>query len=430
MLVILATSSLVAYMASSSQAEERQKKVVDDICQFIIQQYELGLPFLSKHDARQHPRPNPAVKQGQHPNPTAQPPHPKSRHFFAMQIFDGDSLIYQNKPFVDPKKLHPFNSFTSESGKTYRIFASKPQIQRFVMGALKILTTLQLILILITSGLVSFILSWTISRPLKQLSHFSQQVTHNENDPQLPSKLLARRDEIGDLANHIKMMLETIEQKIQEQQNLLHDVSHEIRAPLARLQAVTALMEQQPSKIETHGKHLHEECDRIDKLLQRILDFSRVDHIALSPTAFDFTQLVEEQTEKLKLECSRRQVIFSRPNSPHTLNGYKELAECAIENILRNAHKYSPIEKPIDISFKDTQNTIELSIRDYGSGINEQEKDRLTQTFYRADNTMHTDGFGLGLSITQRIMNKHKGKLLMTNYPEAGLEVTLAFPKT
>ncbi len=428
LLVVIATSSLIGYMASSDQAKERHKKIVDEISHFIIQQHERGLPLHPKPEFHRKPAHKKIASNSREAHSSNLNRHRRSGRFFPIQIFKGDNLIYQNKPITAPNKLQPFGSITSTNGNTYRILSSRPQIQRFVMGALKILTTLQLVLIFICSGIVSLLLSWTITRPLKQLSLFSQQVTDSDHDPKLPPKLLSRSDEIGDLANHISTMLNTIQQQFQEQQHLLHHVSHEIRAPLARLQAVTALLEQQPNKIDTYGAHIHEECEHIDHLLQRILDFSRLEQNCVEASDFDLVSAVSKQIQKLHLEDKNRQVVFEPRFQSLILNGFEELIECAIANILRNAHKYSPRNNPIEITVKALDHSCKLTIRDHGKGINEEESDRLTKAFYREDNTIHTDGFGLGLSITQRIVKKHKGKLSFNNHIAGGLIVTVELP--
>lgn len=451
-LVIALTMFLVSSMTETTRARQLHKQVVDDISQFVIDEYEQGTPFspirrrprafdpafgsadpktrFERRPFERRPFPPPRIRELQknkEVNESLDQAKSRTSHFFALQIFDGDKLIFQNRQKIKDSEMSLFETYQGESGKSYQVYTSKVKAPRFIMNALRALTLLQCILILLSSGIVSFILSWTITRPLKQLSKFSQQVARGDSPPKLSPRLLARSDEIGDLANDMTQMLETIEQQFQEQQHLLYYVSHELRAPLARLQVVTALLEQQPDKASEYGQHLHEECQRIDRLIQRILDFSRLDQRNHIAQEFDLVSIIQGQVNKLQLE-EDRPIHFIHHTESLMINGYDELAECAIENILRNAQKYSPSDSPIEISLNTRDKFCELTLRDHGEGINEREIEKLLKPFYRADNAMHSDGFGLGLSIVKRAMDKHKGQLKLKNHPQGGLVVTLTFP--
>lgn len=421
LLLVLGTTLLVLHAGETERAKQRHQEMIEDISRFIIQQHESGVDSTR------------AIKRMLRNNHNAQSPRSHfdaraPRHPYALQIFDGDTLVFQNRRKINKARLVNSATIESESGKAYTVLASDRHTPHVVLDTLRTLTRVQLFLIFIFAGCVSFILSLSISRPLKKLSAFSQQVTQGDLTIAPDEKLLRRSDEVGDLANDISSMLNTIHAQFAAQQQLLHDVSHELRAPLARLQAITALLEQQPDKASVHGEQLHREFEHIDLLIRKILDYSRMEQAHNHTERLDLVALVQEQIEKLKLESPSRAVVFTQTNAPIFIQGYPELAACAIENILRNADKYSPASQAIDITITSGGDTVQLTIRDHGNGVKEAEIEKLFTPFYRANNLMHSDGFGLGLSIAKRAMEKHRGKLSLSNHPQGGLAVCLQFP--
>ena len=120
-----------------------------------------------------------------------------------------------------------------------------------------------------------------------------------------------------------------------------------------------------------------------------------------------------------RIFCGGRKII---EGDPHLLGE-------AVDNILRNACKYTPEEQPIDIELSATSQKISITIRDYGNGVPAEELEQLTTPFYRSGNRMHGDGFGLGLSIARRAIEKHSGQLRVENRSDGGLQVSLELPQ-
>lgn len=356
------------------------------------------------------------------------PSHTIVNHRHIVRIERDDKVIFKR----DSDKLKNEDTFkfkvTSARGNRYTIEALTPRPPRHLVNMLQRANTFQFFIILFASTLVSFLLSWSITRPLKKLGIASRQFAQGDLHTRVDARLLHRADEIGDLAHNISYMMQKIQQTISAQKQLLHDVSHELRAPLARLQVAAELIQQREEKSSTYIQRIHSECERMDQLIQRILNFARLEETAATFTSLDLRALLQSHIDNILFEHPKRAIRFVHPPTAQTIEGDQHLLGEAVDNILRNACKYTPQEAPIDVTLNHTAQGILIIVRDYGDGVAPEDLDRLTTPFYRSGNRMHGDGFGLGLSIARRALEKHGGTLTVENHPAGGLQVTLSLP--
>lgn len=354
-----------------------------------------------------------------------------AEHLLPMSIFDRQNqLVYRFR--MKREKLENMMNVevVGPSGQLYSVYAPPPEPPRMLKQLFYRFQSLQFIFIFIASAIVSALLSWSIVRPLNQLGQFSRQYANEQKPSVLTPKLLNRGDELGDLAVDIDFMVRTTHQSANAQQQLLYDVSHELRAPLARLQVSAALIEQKMPN-NRHALQINSDCVRIDQLIQQILNYSKLDHTDETPRSFDVITHCQHIVDNLAVQFPDHQLIFHAELNELLFLGFEEPLKQALENIIGNACKYSPSEFPVEISLShQVKQSITIEVRDHGKGVDEKEKSQLLQPFYRAGNQMHTPGFGLGLSIAARAVLKHKGKLSMENHPQGGLVVSLVFPIT
>lgn len=356
------------------------------------------------------------------------PPHNLVNHRHVVSIRRDDEVIFRR----DSDSLRDEQTFqfklTSAKGNRYTVEALTPRPPRHLVNMLQRVNTLQFFIILFASTLVSFLLSWSITRPLKKLGAASRQFAQGDLQTAIDTKLLQRADELGDLAKDFSYMMRQIQQTISAQKQLLHDVSHELRAPLARLQVAAELIQQKEDKPSSHIQRIHTECERMDQLIQRILTFSRLEESATITENIDLVPLIKTHIDNIQFEHPERQVHFSYIPAGVFIQGDRHLLGEALDNILRNACKYTPADAPINITLAQDPHSISCTIRDYGPGVAPEELEKLTTPFYRSGNRMHGDGFGLGLSITQRAIAKHEGRLTIENHREGGLQISMIFP--
>jgi len=410
--IMFATSYVIVSRLESSAFLDRHQRAVERFAEQVIYRYELsGLP--------------PADFQPRRPPPDSPRGHRGRQRAMKILSPEGDVIFLQR--IDENEKLAIQLDVVGPSGQSYQVFAPEPPMPQFFKTVIKRLYSVQFIFIFIGSLLVSALLSWAISKPLQQLGKFSRGYTAGSREFEIPVSLLKRGDELGDLARDMGQMTEKIESTLNAQQQLLHDVSHELRAPLARLQATAGLIEQEIDS--EHSSRLHNECERINALIQQILNYSRLNRDNESKQITDVVGLVESIVENLQFEYPSREFCIEKTANARPLNLFEEAFSGAVENILRNACKYSPDESKIDIQWLFGQKKFSLSIRDHGPGVTPEDLEKLTQPFYRSGNAMHGEGFGLGLSIAKKAMEKHGGELLIKNHADGGLEVTCNLPE-
>jgi len=337
--------------------------------------------------------------------------------FAYIRSDNGESIIGgKRKPLRADIKF----DVVSNSGELYHVGLVSPQISHHVSKLLYELTEVQLIAGLFVAFIFALVMGVWVARPIRQLSRYANART-TQSPQEMPPKVLSRRDELGELATSMSAMVAQLEVAIANQRTLLHDVSHEVRAPLARMQALIGLLEQNPAGVTVDS--LHQEIDRIDTLLGRMLTLSRVEVVAGETSTARLDQLVQRVIDDLSVEAPSRRVEFTATEVEAEV--VEPLLVQALENVVRNADKYSDKELPIDIRIIGGDHP-QIIVEDYGPGVDEDELAMLSQSFYRGGNKMHTDGYGLGLSIAKRAMEVQRGHITFENRKEGGFRVILS----
>ena len=414
LLVMFATSFVIISKYSSEDYAKRYSNDVLTQAERIVWRYEQTLV----------PQANRSVKLKNWINKKEN----RRGHLMSMLIMDDTKQrIYHyrlNKVKPEDRLAH---SVFGPSGRSYQVFSKKPQAPRIYTQLMYRFQSLQFVFIFFASALVSALLSWSITRPLNYLGSFSRHYANKQEVAPLPRALLTRGDEVADLAQDIEFMINKTHAAATAQQQLLHDVSHELRAPLARLQVSAALIEQK-SPDSRHVKQIHNDCLRIDQLIQQILDYSKLEQGNPAQEPCNINALCEQVIKNMAVTYPDIPVTFKADNKSQ-LNGYPEALLQAFDNIIGNACKYSSDGQPVDISVNNRENSIVVSVRDHGPGVDESEMSKLLQPFYRAGNKMHTNGFGLGLSIALKAINKHHGELRISTPDGGGLLVEIILPR-
>ncbi len=284
-----------------------------------------------------------------------------------------------------------------------------------------------ILLLLLTSAAASFILAISISRPLRELVQQNLLFAAGKLDSRVP-KLARRKDELGQLGRSFNTMAERISALLQNQQRLMRDISHELRSPLARAQLALGLTERQQDLQQL--PRLKNELERLDLMLDELLTYSRLDagQYQLDIHACDLVALTEEviSINQLDAEEKGQRITLLAPEQLW-LDADSRLLGRAIENILRNALKYSPANSQIECTITVQEHKLQLSIRDYGPGIPENLLENIFLPFYRVSDsrTSATGGTGLGLAIVAQIIRQHHGEVSASLPAGGGLQVNV-----
>jgi two-component system OmpR family sensor kinase len=285
----------------------------------------------------------------------------------------------------------------------------------------------------LASLLFAALLAWYFSRPIRALRSAFHAASTGDLAPRFDKKT-AGSDEFRDLGRDFDRMTEQLRNLIDGQRRLLHDVSHELRSPLARLQAAIGLAHQQPDKLATSLERIERESVRMDKLVGELLTLSRLEATQRveQREPIDIGEMVEQIADDARFESSNSGAAIAVAASDGIIvSGAPDLLWRAIENVVRNAIKHGGGRVEIAVVRTDTQVTI--AVRDRGPGIHPDDLPSLFQPFFRCQavdgSQGSVDGHGLGLAIARRVVDAHDGAIRVENRAGGGLAVTICLPR-
>jgi two-component system OmpR family sensor kinase len=290
---------------------------------------------------------------------------------------------------------------------------------------------------LIPAGLTGLLfsagLAWYLTRPVRHLRDASRQLAAGLLDTRVGPRIGRRRDEIADLGRDFDHMAGQLQSLVNAQQRLLHDVSHELRSPLARLQVAIGLLHQNPENAGQTLDRIERESGRLDELVGQLLTLSRLEAgVSLPAESIDLTQLLHDIAMDAQFESNAqdRKITLHSENGL-TLIGNPEVLHRALDNIVRNALHYTPAKSSIVISAaRKVTGGIHISVCDDGPGVAEDKIASLFEPFVRADDNAARDGYGLGLAIARRAVEAHGGTIRAVNRKEGGLCVEVDLQNT
>lgn len=285
------------------------------------------------------------------------------------------------------------------------------------------------------SLLFSFLLAWYFARPIRDLRQAFEAASHGDLAPRFHASG-KRGDELTDLGRDFDRMTGRLRNLMESQTRLLHDVSHELRSPLARLQAAIGLAHQQPDKMDASLQRIERESERMDKLIGELLTLSRLEAGATSPLSedVDIAELLHDIVDDARYEAKARQVGIAVTGdaaiADAAVTGRPELLARAVENVVRNAVKHSPDGGTVEVNLSrlhdGKQDLLRIGVLDRGPGVATADLTRIFEPFFRASHTQHsTDGHGLGLAIAQHVINAHGGRIGASLRSGGGLYVEM-----
>ncbi len=286
----------------------------------------------------------------------------------------------------------------------------------------------------LASFIFAAILAWYFSKPIKRLHQAFASAANGNLDIRVGASMGARRDELVDLGNAFDVMAVRLGALLQSQTRLLHQVSHELRSPLARLQIAVGLARQQPEKLESSLARIERESERMDDLVGELLALSRLESgvIKLEKESVNLNELLTTVLEDARFEGDAKQITIDympQAEASTCLQAQQDLLHRAIDNVVRNAIKYSTSQSHVSIKTSANNDTIYITVNDQGAGVAEDELDLIFQAFFRGSNTNQTDGHGVGLAIAKQIVEAHGGSIVASNQTGGGLSVKITVPK-
>ncbi len=282
--------------------------------------------------------------------------------------------------------------------------------------------------------LFSSLLAWNLTRPMLQMRRAFGRVAQGDLSVRLYSSMGKRHDELSDVARDFDSMAERLQVLVKAREELLHDVSHELRSPLARLQLAIGLARQNPLNVETSLQRIEHEAGRLDKMIGELLALSRAENSDMPDEEyFDLYGLVEAVVNDARYEAQLPGVEITLKadtgeQTDYTVKGNAELMRRAIDNVVRNALRFSGRGQTVTVSLTHADQWLKIDVEDQGPGVEEDKLSSIFDPFVRVKSPLSGKGYGLGLAITRKVMLAHEGKVDARNADPHGLVISLQVP--
>ena len=293
---------------------------------------------------------------------------------------------------------------------------------------------------LAVGGLTTFVLVLLFTRPLVRLREAARELAGGNLSARVeqvsPAANGKHADEFQGLAHDFNHMAERLESLVAAQRLLLRDVSHELRSPLARLSVALELARDDSApELEEHLGRIERETERLNLLIGQLLTLSSLEATERTSTfeKISLNELCERILPDAEYEAQQRPCsVVLEQEKTSTIRGDWELLHRAIENVVRNAIRYTAAGSQVTIRVAQSVQTtmVMVEVSDHGPGIPEAELEHVFRPFYRVDmaRSTSTGGFGVGLAITERAVRLHGGTLKAVNRPNGGTSIRIQFP--
>ncbi|MGB2635695.1 MAG: HAMP domain-containing sensor histidine kinase [Candidatus Acidiferrum sp.] len=285
------------------------------------------------------------------------------------------------------------------------------------------------LLVIGTTGLLCWLAAVGIVSPIRRITASLDRFGQGDLSTRVN---MQRRDEIGGLARSFDEMAERLQRLVMSERRLLQDISHELRSPLARLKFSVKLT-RTAADANVALDRVERDVNRITSLVSEIVEVTRIEGEPATQKweKVNVGELVEETASDCGVEAQFRGCsIRVEGKISGEIPGDAELLRRAVENVLRNAIRYSPDQAMIEVRLAGTDQGATIAVRDHGPGVPAELLTNIFEPFFRVEEAREADtgGIGLGLSIAQRAVQLHGGTITAEN-ANPGLRVTIAIPR-
>lgn len=307
---------------------------------------------------------------------------------------------------------------------------------------------LQIALPLILLCLLTYVVYQHVMQPLKRLEKATQEFSDGKLDARVTPLLPKRHDELTDIAATFDNMAERTSSLIQNQRQLLADLSHELRTPLARIDMAVDFVEQNLNQAQALAR-LRYEASTMRSLVEDTLTFSwlSTELPSLNTENFDLVELIHVICDDAKFEYPNHILQCQLPEQATLENSSQVALGQAIENVIRNALRYTPSEKAVNVELKEMHDTYSLTISDNGPGVPQALCEDIFKPFFRVEKSRTATkikgesdattpstanhGHGMGLALAKRQVHAVAGKIAAHNRADGttGLTITITLPK-
>ncbi len=349
------------------------------------------------------------------------------RHLNALQSPDVDGRLWRHE-FTHGDETYSIVALPMDRGHNHRKY--KWLFPRDREGVLLLLG-----IAIPISILFSLLIARYLMRPLKSFEQAGMRLADGDLSARVNPEVSARGDELADFANTFDHMAERIEKLVHSHKDLLRDVSHELRSPLARVHAALSLARQRTGgAVDSEMDRIERELDRLNSLIGKLLAFARLDsrRMPLEEQLVDVESVLADVVGDAVIEgaADGKLVVLTETSKCNVMGDAEMLASC-FENIIRNAIRHTRSGTAVEVSMTASDdNVCAVQVRDHGPGIDEQNLETVFELFRKFDDQggENTGSSGIGLAIAKKVVALHNGEISAANAPEGGLIVTVTLP--
>lgn len=290
---------------------------------------------------------------------------------------------------------------------------------------------------IVSLTIVSYILARRLAKPMETLRAGIRRFAAGDLEYRAAPEIGRRKDEIGELAQEFDRMAARIEGLVTTQRRLLRDISHELRSPLARQRVAIELLSDRldDDKASETLARIEREAGRLDALIDELLTLARLesgDHPDIKTEPLDLCKIVNEIADDANFEAQRagKSVRLAEFENCRTV-GSAKLLQHALENVVRNAIRHTADGTEVTVRLRADDASILIRVRDHGPGVPADKLDDIFKPFFRIDaaRERNVGGAGIGLSIVDRAIRYHHGRVWANNVDGGGLEISIQLPK-
>jgi two-component system sensor histidine kinase CpxA len=334
----------------------------------------------------------------------------------------------------DQPELRLLSQLVSPTNETFALSLQRRRGGPFGIFASPETPVVAAVMTLLVGTIVCFLLARFLSAPINELRRATHRIAAGDLAVSVSGPLQGRRDELAMLATDFDAMAARLRVLLESRQQLLRDVSHELRSPLARLQIALGLARRPGADLAQELDRIERETLRLDELIGEILSLCRLDDPArqLDSESVALDELLDNLCEDARMEAEPANVRIDLRVTPGLLvQGDRELLHRAIENVVRNAIRFSPAGGLLSVVAEAVDGRVRIRIADQGPGVPAELLGRIFEPFFRVGSARDREsggGNGVGLAITARVLGLHGGTASARNRDSGGLLVELNLP--
>lgn len=286
---------------------------------------------------------------------------------------------------------------------------------------------------MLIAGIICYLLARYLTSPIIRIGSAARQFAAGDLSARVGPDVGRRKDELAGLALDFDLMASRIESLLTSQRNLLRDVSHELRSPLARLHVALELCRKRLGSRQMEPlDRIEMEAGKLNDLIGQILIYNRIESGAAEHQRMriDLAALIGEIIADANFEVNSNRASILKAE-PAILDGDPNMLRRAFENTIRNALHHAgnvPVEISLESIGLDENLCARITVRDHGMGVQEDELDLIFRPFYKSAHRERGEGAGLGLAIADAAVRLHGGTIKARNASGGGLIVEIRLP--